>query len=316
MAFLDNSGDIILDAVLTDLGRKKLSQGNFKVTKFALGDDEIDYGLYDRTNPTGSAYYGLTIQALPVQQALTNGAASLKSKLFTLVNEPEKLLYLPEVKLDDHNGAQRALSTGRNAYTVLSNEDTHTNLTVTLGQDVKPGFIYGISATEAMNSLQIRTPLGINNGNAGARDTDLNSVLDSRDGYSIVVDGRFLEVAINNPDGSATTATASPSTNVFSGNDNLIVYNITDADTGAFDRRIPNKNVFEGPSTNNVLNFSLVFSSTVDIDFLFSNYKTSSVTSYAGVTSFNVDVIATDVQVVALSTGVSLTIPVEIVRKQ
>ena len=91
---------------------------------------------------------------------------------------------------------------------------------------------------------------------------------------------------------------------------------MTDADTGAFDRRIPNKNVFEGPSTNNVLNFSLVFSSTVDIDFLFSNYKTSSVTNYAGITNFNVDVIATDVQVVALSTGVSLTIPVEIVRKQ
>ena len=33
MAFLDNSGDIILDAVLTDLGRKRLAQGNFKISK-------------------------------------------------------------------------------------------------------------------------------------------------------------------------------------------------------------------------------------------------------------------------------------------
>ena len=42
MAFLDNSGDIILDAVLTDHGRKILSRGDgsFQITKFALGDEE------------------------------------------------------------------------------------------------------------------------------------------------------------------------------------------------------------------------------------------------------------------------------------
>ena len=47
MGFLDNSGDIILDAVLTDLGRKRLAEGNgsFKVSKYALADDEIDYAL-------------------------------------------------------------------------------------------------------------------------------------------------------------------------------------------------------------------------------------------------------------------------------
>ena len=47
MAFLDNSGDIILDAVLTELGRKRMSNGNFTITKFALGDDEINYELYN-----------------------------------------------------------------------------------------------------------------------------------------------------------------------------------------------------------------------------------------------------------------------------
>ena len=38
MAFLDNSGDIILDAVLTDTGRFRLARGDgsFKITKFAL----------------------------------------------------------------------------------------------------------------------------------------------------------------------------------------------------------------------------------------------------------------------------------------
>ena len=36
MGFLDNSGDIILDAVLTDTGRFRIARGGFKITKFAL----------------------------------------------------------------------------------------------------------------------------------------------------------------------------------------------------------------------------------------------------------------------------------------
>ena len=59
MGFLDNSGDIILDAVLTDTGRKRLARGDgsFNIAKFALADDEINYGLYNKNNASGSAYY-------------------------------------------------------------------------------------------------------------------------------------------------------------------------------------------------------------------------------------------------------------------
>ena len=81
MAFLDNSGDIILDAVLTDLGRERLSRGDgsFRIEKFALGDDEIDYALYDKNHPSGSAYYALEILQTPVLEAFTNNAASIRS---------------------------------------------------------------------------------------------------------------------------------------------------------------------------------------------------------------------------------------------
>ena len=41
MAFQNNSGGIILDATLTDIGRKYMAQGKFRVVKFALGDDEV-----------------------------------------------------------------------------------------------------------------------------------------------------------------------------------------------------------------------------------------------------------------------------------
>ena len=62
MAFLDNSGDILLDVVLTSEGRKRLAAGTFNPVKYAFGDQEINYGLYDATNVSGSAYYDLSIQ--------------------------------------------------------------------------------------------------------------------------------------------------------------------------------------------------------------------------------------------------------------
>ena len=83
MAFLDNSGDIILDVVLTDHGRKLLAKGDgsFQITKFALGDEEIDYSLYNKTHPSGSSYYDLEILQTPVLEAFTNNASSMHSKL-------------------------------------------------------------------------------------------------------------------------------------------------------------------------------------------------------------------------------------------
>ena len=54
MAFLDNSGGIILDAVLTEKGRKLMATGGgISISKFALGDDEINYGLFDKGHASG-----------------------------------------------------------------------------------------------------------------------------------------------------------------------------------------------------------------------------------------------------------------------
>ena len=104
MAFLDNSGDIILDAVLTDTGRKRLAQGDgsFRITKFALGDDEIDYELYNNQNPSGSAYYDLQIMQTPVLEAFTNNTSNMNSKLITITRT--NLLYLPVLKRNSEAG--------------------------------------------------------------------------------------------------------------------------------------------------------------------------------------------------------------------
>src|SRR5574337_1313384 len=61
MGYLDNSGDIIVDVVLTDEGRFRLAKGDFKIVKWGAGDTEINYGLYNKTHPSGSAYYDISI---------------------------------------------------------------------------------------------------------------------------------------------------------------------------------------------------------------------------------------------------------------
>lgn len=100
MGFLDNSGDIILDAVLTDTGRHRLAKGDgsFKVAKFAFGDDEINYNSYNKDHASGSAYYDLDILQTPVLEAFTNNTSLMRSKLITISRT--NLLYLPVLKLN------------------------------------------------------------------------------------------------------------------------------------------------------------------------------------------------------------------------
>ena len=100
MAFLDNSGDIILDAVLTDTGRLRLAQGDgsFKISKFALGDDEINYALYNKSHSSGSAYYDLEVLQTPVLEAFTNNTSNLKTKLISISRT--NILYMPILKVN------------------------------------------------------------------------------------------------------------------------------------------------------------------------------------------------------------------------
>lgn len=74
MGFLDNS-TITVDAILTKRGRQILSQGgNFKITKFALSDEEVDYTLYDVTHPNGTDSYGTVIENISLLEATPNRA--------------------------------------------------------------------------------------------------------------------------------------------------------------------------------------------------------------------------------------------------
>ena len=79
MGVLDNT-TITVDAILTKKGRELLAQGEgkFKITKFALADDEIDYGLYDITHPNGSNFYGQAIENMNLLEAIPNQTLAVK----------------------------------------------------------------------------------------------------------------------------------------------------------------------------------------------------------------------------------------------
>lgn len=96
MAYLDNS-EIIVDAILTKKGREKLAGGqSLNITQFALGDDEIDYQLYDAAHPKGSAYYDAAIKAIPILEASPDETQVLKYKLVTL---PKGTTKIPQVSI-------------------------------------------------------------------------------------------------------------------------------------------------------------------------------------------------------------------------
>ena len=140
MGFLDNTS-ITVDAILTKKGRELLSRGQneFKITKFALADDEVDYNLWDTAHPNGSNYYGAVIENMPLLEAFVDENQLMRYKLTTLPKETVKLpiLEIPSPSLT-FNGAgitQTVTPNTRNgvdtSYTfTLFNSDV-ANLTLT-----------------------------------------------------------------------------------------------------------------------------------------------------------------------------------------
>ena len=101
MGYLDNSS-ITVDAILTKKGRQLLARGRdeFKITQFALADDEIDYDLWNPDHPLGTAFYGVVIENMPVIEALPDETQMMKYKLVTL---PSRSTRIPVISVQNRN---------------------------------------------------------------------------------------------------------------------------------------------------------------------------------------------------------------------
>jgi len=191
MGFLDNSGDIILDAVLTDLGRQKMARGNFSITKFAVGDDEIDYGLYNKNSPSGSAYYDLEILQTPVMEAFTQTNAGINYGLLT--NTATDLLYLPTLRINTKglNNTVRPPSTMRGLFFVASTAADTTNKLIAEGVTAANHTISNATTGPAI-LLEAGLDTADINGTAANRTTYLLNTNLVDNYYFVYYDNRFI----------------------------------------------------------------------------------------------------------------------------
>jgi len=82
MGLLDND-TVIVDAILTKAGRRKLAEGRpLGITQFAFGDTGVDYTLYNPNHPNGSSAYGTAITSLPQMEAVPHELVFMRSKLY------------------------------------------------------------------------------------------------------------------------------------------------------------------------------------------------------------------------------------------
>jgi hypothetical protein len=97
MGYLDNSS-VTIDAILTLKGRELLAKGGnaFQITQFALGDDEVDYSLWNPDHPLGTDYYGTIIENMPIIEAIPDETQALKYKLITL---PKQSTNIPVISV-------------------------------------------------------------------------------------------------------------------------------------------------------------------------------------------------------------------------
>lgn len=97
MGYLNNQ-IVTVDAILTKKGRELIARGDgsFKITQFALSDDEVDYTLFNPNHPSGSAYFGEAIENMPVLEAFPDENQVMKYKLVTL---PRGTARLPVLSL-------------------------------------------------------------------------------------------------------------------------------------------------------------------------------------------------------------------------
>lgn len=97
MGYLNNQV-VEIDAILTKKGRELLAKNpqSFNIAKFALGDDEIDYRLWNPNHSLGTDYYGEVIENMPILEGSPNEEQMMKFKLITLTKD---VTYIPTISI-------------------------------------------------------------------------------------------------------------------------------------------------------------------------------------------------------------------------
>jgi len=306
MGFLDNSGDIILDAVLTDTGRARLAKGDgtFRIAKFALGDDEIDYALYDNDNPSGSAYFDLEILQTPVLEAFTNNTANLNSKLISIART--NLLYLPTMAVNTNFSGDTKLNESINMFYVTV--DKETNDAATTIDSAKQGIINGF---ENSGGSYVRVDQGLDTTEVSQKRNLDSDLVETQ--YIIELDTRLGEITESLDTGAGATATIS-----FIDDDQIASYYLSlGTDTGfvssiPIPARVPSgEMIIDGP-----LGTFLKFKVLASIDLQTSTFLFTELGGTVNLNGTDFYYIDSNIRVTGATTGTRLDIPVRFIKKQ
>ena len=165
MGYLSNQ-TVTVDAILTTKGRELLARndGSFRITQFALSDDEVDYTLYNPSHPSGSAYYGEAIQNMPLLEAFPQETQMLKYKLATLPRGTAKLpvIDLGYTSIVLKQGASLSITPQTLNYTGGNNFES-SGYTAIISDVRLFNTFNGVGIdTEAANALNVTQTIGTN----------------------------------------------------------------------------------------------------------------------------------------------------------
>jgi hypothetical protein len=336
MAFLDNSGDIILDAVLTDTGRRKMANGTFRIKSFALGDDEIDYSLYNKNHPSGSAYYDLEILQTPIFEATTQTHAGINYGL--METTATDLLYLPTFHVNALAALQdKGAVTGSNGmYYVTDTSNDITSATIsdiltnrTLGEIKHMG---GTSAATNFVLMESGLATGwdaVPVGSEANRSTYLVANELVENGVYVFYDNRFFDGVMGLGSGAkfaaqgsttsielGTGMTEASTSTISTGLDNYSAAAVGAIANAVYRSSSPNTeqtySVISGPRANAFV-ISPIIKTGLDAEY--ARYGTLNHTIVASGTSHTTRYIDTTIYVQGVLTPGTLQIPIRIIRR-
>lgn len=297
MSYLRNDGDVIVDFVLTDAGRARLAKGDgsFKISKFALADDEINYALFNKTHVSGSAYFDLNILQLPVFEAWSNSSIELNSRLISIPRND--LLYLPTLKLSTQLGPGGGLYSTLNTYIITTNDDTITNL----------GISAGIIDGQTVQTAQ-RTPIVVEQGIDSTEISPAQPLADNlkETQYFVSIDSRFAELV-------TPVGTPAVSDIAFIDSDYFSYYLFSLGSTAQYVTNIQNSqgnSAIRGPRGT-----MLKFGIKASLDLNTQTYLFTTLGGTTTIGSTNYYFLDSSIEITGLNTGFKITVPIRFLRK-
>jgi len=141
MAFKNEKGNtIVLDAVMTDLGRQRMVAGTLEIAKYAFGDDEIDYSL---SFEDAGQFKVLSASSTPLLEAFENINGDINHGLLSY--NRSDICYIPILKTNEKlSESVCEFMSGSNAgayspigstYYLSVNDETTAKLKTDLGAD-------------------------------------------------------------------------------------------------------------------------------------------------------------------------------------